>query len=374
MLGNKRILKILRYIKIYGFSRTLVKALGRLRSKVPIWLILSFPKYFRRGKKVGLIGCGQHSFSSVAYYLTKLTNCKLIWVGDIDQAASSTLAFAYRSKDVGYDCEDTSKVEKPDIVYIISNHSSHTDYAIKYLKLGCEIYIEKPISVSKEQLVELEKSVADSTSNIYVGYNRPHSAAIGLIKESIENYHAPFTLSCFVIGHFLPDDHWYRDPGEGTRIISNLAHWIDLSIHMFSWMQNIPEYIDIHVAYSDKENTSENISMTMTSPRGDLINLIFSCRNEPFEGVNETINYQQDNLAVKIDDFRDIQIWKNDTYRRVRFRPKDNGHKAAVLQPFNTSDIRPWNEIIESTKLVLHIEEMVKSLAKESRYYFSKLK
>ena len=374
LINRENLKKIYRYINIYGIYRTISKIIGRTRSRLPLWLLLSFPKYARSGKTIGLIGCGHHAFSSIAFYLTTSTNSKISWVGDIDKHASSSLAFSYGSKDVHKDCSSPEKVDDVDLIYIASNHSSHAEYASKYLNNGSDVFIEKPIAVNFEQLELLKKVKEKSENEVFVGFNRPHSSAIRLLKNKIKNNDEPFTLSCFVVGHVLPDDHWYRDPMEGTRVISNIAHWIDLAVHILSWREYTPDYLDIFLTYSNPESKSENITVNITSPNGDLINLTFSCRNEPFEGVNESINFQQDNLIAKIDDFRSVKIWQDDKYSVKKFRPKDNGHKASVLQPFTREGIRTWDEIIHSAELILNIDEMAKTSKSYSRYYFNENK
>ena len=77
---NKKLLKVCRFIFIYGIARTLVKILGRTRLKIRLWLFLKFPFYHSSGKTVGIIGCGHHAFSSIAYFLTKSTNSKISFV------------------------------------------------------------------------------------------------------------------------------------------------------------------------------------------------------------------------------------------------------------------------------------------------------
>lgn len=369
---NKSYKKVLRYIKIYGVARTLTKIVGRLRPKFKLWAILSFPKYMRSGKRVGLIGCGHHAFSSIAYYLTTSTDSKLSFALDVDQKASSSLAYAYNVVDVTDEyTPGKCGVDLPDIVYISSNHATHTQYAVEYLSMGCDVYIEKPISINYEQLNLLSEAVRASDSDIFVGYNRPHSPSIGIIRKYASDNEMPFTLSCFITGHFIPDDHWYRDPAEGTRVVSNLGHWIDLTTHILFWSSDLPEYLDIVISYSNLATPSDNIIVSFVSSRKDLINMTFTSRSEPFEGVNESINFQQSDLIAKIDDFRTTKIWKGDMHKKFSHWPKNNGHKAAVLQPFRNTPKREWDEIEQSTRLMLHIEDMVINKSKESRFVFS---
>ncbi len=366
---RKGILKVVRFIKIYGIFRTLTKVVGRLRPRFKFWLILKFPSYSTKGKKVGLVGCGHHAFSSIAYYLTTSTNCKIVFALDIDAKASSSLAYAYNTIDMG-DTYDPSKIgnSAPDIVYISSNHASHTQYATQFLECGCDVFIEKPISINTKQINMLSNAIAKTNQNIYVGYNRPNSPSIKIVKDNFIDNGTPFTLSCFVSGHFIPEDHWYRDPSEGTRIVSNLGHWIDLSVHILSWSSTLFEYVDITISYSDISMPSDNIAVSIVSSNHDLINITFTSRGEPFEGVSEMINFQKDDLNVQIDDYRTTKIWKESYYKKYSHWPKNNGHKSTVLQPFGSVTKRQWNEIELSTRLMLHVEKMVTSNTTQSRF------
>jgi len=369
MKNIEKILKVFRYIKIYGASRTLIKVLGRLRINFKVWKILKFPYYRSKGKKVGIVGCGQHAFSSIAYYLTTSTEAKILFALDNDIKASSSLAHAYNIRlfgDSNYLSENLKTI--PDLVYISSNHASHTDYAVHYLEQGCDVFIEKPISINQEQLNQLKGSIEKSSSKLYTGYNRPHSPAIKIIKKNVSNSKSPFSLSCFVSGHYLDANHWYRKSSEGTRIVANLGHWIDLSVHMLCWKDVVPEYLDILISYSDINTPSDNIILNLVSSTNDLISITFTSRAEPFEGVNETINFQQGELIAKIDDFRVTKIWQGKKYKKYIHWPKNNGHKASIIQPFDEKLNRPWNEVELSTRIMLHVEEMVKIKKVESKF------
>ncbi len=366
-----RISKVVRYMRIYGIARTIIKAAGRVRIKFPFWLFLLLLNPSRNGRKVGIIGCGQFSYSVIAYYLTTCSNSKLEWCFDINRSASKSLASAY-GIDTCFAEENHLNNSMVDIVYIASNHSSHTPYAIKYLRSGCDVYVEKPLSTTSDQLAELKQVVNESGKKLYIGYNRPFSPSIKLIRENLSDEAMPFTLSCFVTGHYISEDHWYRDPNEGTRVCGNLGHWLDLAIHMLYWSSDRVPFVDIDISYSNKDTPSDNFCTNLTTPRGDLISLTFSSRSEPFEGVNETINFQQGSMIAKINDHRHIQIWDDEKYISKKFWQKNVGHKDAILQPFDKENTRDWIEILDSTKIMLLVSEMVKNLETSKRYYLEK--
>ena len=114
------------------------------------------------------------------------------------------------------------------------------------------------------------------------------------------------------------------------------------------------------------------MSIALTSESGDLINIVLTARCEPFEGINETINFQHDTTICKNDDFRKMSVWQNEKLIKKRYWPKDVGHRDAILQPFSDTYKRDRDEVITSSILMLHIADMVKKNITCSDFSFSK--
>ena len=167
----------------------------------------------------------------------------------------------------------------------------------------------------------------------------------------------------------IPADHWYRKPEEGTRVCGNIGHWLDLASHILSWGV-LPDRWSIQLAYSDLVARDDNLSVSLTSEAGDLIVIILTARSEPFEGINETIDFQCGELTAKIDDFRKMLVWKNDKKYSYRYWPKDVGHNTALLQPFS-APCRDWEEVVRSSLLMLTIMEMVQSGEQQRNFSFN---
>ena len=191
------------------------------------------------------------------------------------------------------------------------------------------------------------------------------------LKKQIEKKSGPITLSCFISAHDIPSDHWYRNEKEGSRICGNIGHWIDLAVHILNWGE-MPDQLKISISPSNSKFSDQDLSITITSENEDLIVITFTSRCDPFEGVNESINFQNDNTICKIDDFRNISIWKNENLIKKSYWPKDVGHTEALLQPFREENQRDFNEVIMSTLLMLHIAEMVKLKKINSSFSFSR--
>lgn len=354
--------KLFRFCLIYGPARAFVKAVGRTRWTLRLKLVLA--PFKRSDKFIAVVGCGQFAFSTIAFFLTKRHGECIKVALDTDDKAVGSFSACYGADVALTSPESDFLLPGVKLVYVASNHASHTDYALRCLAAGVDVYIEKPISVSREQYGRLRRGILDAQSKVYFGYNRPFSSAIQELKKYIQP--TAFTLNCVVMGHFIQKDHWYRYPSEGTRICGNLGHWIDLSLHLLCRAGGV-RYIDILIAYSNVETPDDNISVVLTSNRGDLITLTLTAREEPFEGINETIVFQQDGLFVKVDDFRRASFQLGRQRFSRRYWPKDVGHRKAITQPFD-GEVRNVNEVLCSTELMLEIMEMVRANKASSRF------
>lgn len=351
--------KLYRFAAMYGLLRTFFKVVSRTRVRFPL-------SVFRNNKSsVAIIGCGQYAFATIGYFISSVVYSNFRWCYDPNTRACSTFHFSHKvlHKDsAALQCLDDKFVK---YVYIASNHSTHSDYAVSSLKKGKVVFVEKPIAVSYEQLARLERqrviSEADGSIKLYAGYNRPFSAVIGHLVDAAAFYlHLPLSLSCFVSGHQLDEDHWYRNPTEGTRICGNAGHWIDLFVYLCSRGGRIDGYT-ITLLASNPSTPDDDFSLSISTERGDIFNLMMTSRCEPFEGISEAINFQQGNIISKIDDFRKLTIWHGAKKKTKRFFHKDVGHSAAILQPFNGKVVRSFSQIFDSTVIILNVTDMIQT-------------
>lgn len=362
MLIPVNVRKLLRFIGIYGPGRTLFKAAGRLRLRLPSWGSRG------RAKDIGIVGCGQFAFATIGYFLTRRFGRRVLGCFDIDAQAAATLA---RGLGVPHVCRDVQALlGLPGLrtAYIASNHATHAAYAELALGMGLDVYVEKPVAVDLAQLARLERARRFSKCQLFAGYNRPFSAALRDMRQHVRiDPAAGMSLQCFVAGHVLGADHWYRRPEEGTRICGNVGHWLDLFVHLMSW-RGMPDRLEIALTWARADERDDNLSISMASDRSDLFSIMLTARAEPFEGINESIQFQHADTTCKIDDFRTLTLWQGPRLLKRRYWPKDPGHGNAIYQPFATGAGRAWQEVVDSTLLMLHVTTMVRTATRVSTF------
>ena len=354
-------------IKMWGLHRTFAKVLNRVSFGVPPVLSI-----LPRRRKILLSGCGQFGLTTASFFMSKKLGNRFLGCYDIDKDQSRRAQDQYGYKFRAKSFEELLDLDGAEFLFVASNHASHTSQTIAGLNRGMKVHVEKPISVSWEQLAALCQALKGKEDKLFVGYNRPFARATQILRTKLLPDDLPFTIQYFIAGHAIAGDHWYYDPKEGTRICGNVGHWIDLTVHLLS-QSRLADRWDISLICSDEELREENFSLSMRSDRGDLVAMTFTARGEPFDGVSESISLQQGSVMAKIEDYRTMKLWDKNMFKEFRFWPKDVGHRDSVVQMFekNPRYQRPWSEVLQSTILMLHITDMVKNNINTSSFSFS---
>lgn len=134
---------------------------------------------------------------------------------------------------------------QPDIAFITNPTSKHIDTAIRCAKLGCKLFIEKPLGASMERLDELIDEVNDRNLVTYVAYNLRFHPVIRKVKEYLDSYKMlHMRASCT---SFLPDWHLGRDhtknysavSTKGGGVILDLSHELDYISYLCGGIEQI---------------------------------------------------------------------------------------------------------------------------------------
>jgi hypothetical protein len=115
------------------------------------------------------------------------------------------------------------------LVYIASNHASHTAYAIEALQRSVDVFVEKPLCTQWKDLQALEEAIEGAAR----GLDRLQPAVFGGCCSLAEkNRRAAYTaqLVCYIHGHHIPQGHWYRHRKKARASVEMQGTgWISLS-------------------------------------------------------------------------------------------------------------------------------------------------
>jgi predicted dehydrogenase/threonine dehydrogenase-like Zn-dependent dehydrogenase len=127
-------------------------------------------------------------------------------------------------------------IENPSIntIAIVTRHNSHAYFVQHALKAGKNVFVEKPLAITYEELDSVratydEAIKAEKPPKLMVGFNRRFSPQIQKIKALLTPIKEPKSFIMTMNAGSIPSDHWTQDnTAGGGRIIGEACHFIDL--------------------------------------------------------------------------------------------------------------------------------------------------
>jgi predicted dehydrogenase len=327
--------KVMRYIWMYGLSRTLVKIRGQYHLKAvdtfagTRWANDACRNPDAPMRRVALIGCGNYAFSNIAYYLGKQEKSFLRCAFDAQPGRAMSLCRAYGGAYAATDWHEILADPQVDIVFIASNHATHAEYAVACIDAGKHVHIEKPHVVSQVQLDQLLAAMQRHPAvKVFLGFNRPRSRLFVRLQEFLAGEVGPIMINWFIAGHEIPDGHWYFDDKEGGRILGNLCHWTDLTLHLVGMDKAFP----CTIFPATPAGAKSDFMVSVLFADGSCAAVTFSAKGQTFEGVREVLNLQKGDVLANISDFNSLTVDVID--RKTRIHPiwRDHGHGTNIVR------------------------------------------
>lgn len=345
----QNIIKVIRYIRIYGVVRTFIKVQGtrhlKSKEKFPgkFWMNNS-RRIVSSKQKVAVIGCGYYSFSVIGYYLFKNFGAVIKYA--VDQSPERALSFSryFRSQYASIDVDSVLQDEDIKLIYIATNHASHAEYAARCIKTGKSVHIEKPHVVNLSQLRDLMSAVAENPkAKIFLGFNRTKSDYFEILRKKLDEQTGSMVLNWFVVGHSLDPNHWYYDEKEGGRILGNLCHWSDATLNLVGIERAFPITITPGLAL----NSGSEYIVSLKFNDGSGACITFSAKGATPTGVVEKLNIQKGDVIANITDFDNLQISDGKKTTMYKSFVRDHGHSKNILNSLHRVNMDADGEPLE---------------------------
>lgn len=183
--------------------------------------------------KAAVIGCGN---VSVMHFkaLAENPDTEIVAVADIKPERADKKAEEFGAK-AYYDFDKLLNNEELDTVHICTPHYLHTPMAVKALNKGINVLLEKPCSVSTEEIEELRLAEKTSGKQLGICFQNRYNACVQEAKRIIDSGEMGSVKSvrAFVTwkrreGYYSDDWHGTLDKECGGVLINQSIHTMDL--------------------------------------------------------------------------------------------------------------------------------------------------
>jgi predicted dehydrogenase len=114
-------------------------------------------------------------------------------------------------------------------VFIATRHDEHGELARAALRASKNVWVEKPLALTEEDL-DATMAVARSSSGLLaVGFNRRFAPLAVRLRSALAVQTGPRRFTVDINAGRLPAGHWTLDPQQGGgRIVGEACHFVDL--------------------------------------------------------------------------------------------------------------------------------------------------
>jgi polar amino acid transport system substrate-binding protein len=175
---------------------------------------------------IGFIGAGSYAMSYLLPNLPRDGSVTLTGVmtssGTSSRSVAEKFGFAFSAASP----QDVINDDATGTVFIVTRHDSHAGYVQEALRAGKNVFVEKPLCLTADELERVVGAWQQRQPLLMVGFNRRFSPLSRQIKATLGD--GPMSMLYRVNAGSIPKDSWIQDIDMGGgRIIGEACHFID---------------------------------------------------------------------------------------------------------------------------------------------------
>ncbi|HYM79343.1 MAG TPA: bi-domain-containing oxidoreductase [Candidatus Dormibacteraeota bacterium] len=314
------------------------------------------------GIAVGLLGAGGFATSTLIPAMKASSNTVLVSVcaatGSHAQHAARNFGFRSCSTD------EAEVIHNPEIntVVVATRHHLHTKQVLAALGAGKNVFCEKPLCLSEDELRAICRAYFSATERpaLTVGFNRRFAPMTKQMRSFLAPVSEPLVLHYRINAGYLPPDHWVNDREQGGgRILGEVCHFVDLL--MFLAASPIVG-VEARAIGGSARYSGDNALISLHFANGSEGTISYLANGDRAFSKERIEVFGGGSTAV-LDDFRRLELVRAGRKQTIRSRwRQDKGHRAEwaafteSLQRGPEPAIR-FDDILCSTLATLRIDE-----------------
>ncbi|MCI9132635.1 MAG: Gfo/Idh/MocA family oxidoreductase [Lachnospiraceae bacterium] len=270
---------------------------------------------------LGLIGAGLFARTTMLpvmqangnYYFKGLAT-----TGGIASAqANEVYPFEYTTNDYKRLLEDSNI----DLIAVSTQHNSHGKFIVEALDAGKNVYVEKPLCLTLEELDRIENAYERNSGELFCGLNRRHAPLIQEIRKELQTNKIPAVYDYIANAGYIPPDHWTQDEAKGGgRIIGEAVHFID-TIQSLDGSELVK--VDVSFAANSAYPKKDNAMITLRFASGAIGNIIYTSMGSK-KYPKEQLRVFSSGSVYELDNYVGLSKYGSNKRREVKLK-QDKG-------------------------------------------------
>jgi len=195
-----------------------------------------------------------------------------------------------------------------DLVLIATRHDLHAEMTLAALKAGKNVFVEKPLAMTEEELDAIEAFYAANPNGpmLMTGFNRRFSQAAVAAQAAMKDRTSPMIVNYRMNAGYIPSDHWVHGPHGGGRNVGEACHIYDL-FNALTGSQPVDVHACTIVPTSDHWRRDDNFVATVRYADGSVCTLTYTsmgAKSFPKERADIFV----DGKVLVLDDYKQLTV------------------------------------------------------------------
>jgi predicted dehydrogenase/threonine dehydrogenase-like Zn-dependent dehydrogenase len=323
---------------------------------------LTQPTFTNKEPAIGVIGAGNYASTMLLPFLKGKSNLVGIATatGINAKDKAQKFGFSYATTDYKKMLQD----KNINTILIATRHNQHGRMVSEALEQKKNVYVEKPLAISTEELVSIYNFYKNEEVMLMVGYNRRYAASINYLKQQLHKDNS-YSIYYQVNAGYIPMDKWYQAQDQGGRLIGEACHFIDT-------IQYLLDSDPIEV-YANSTNLTgmpaqDNSFITIKFKNGSSCVIAYLADGEKSYS-KEKIFITGNRTNIEFDNFKTITVHKDGKTSTKKFMLIDKGQKAEMEVLLNSVKTGEQPVSIESILLNTYTSIMAVESLKTNKSY-----
>jgi len=275
---------------------------------------------------LAFIGAGSYAQGNLLPNLPESSN--VIRKGVLTNSGTTSKRVAERFKFEFCTSNEEDIINNPEIntLFVTTRHDSHAKYVIKGLENGKNVFVEKPLCLNIDELIQIEKLSAETRKSVMIGFNRRFSPHATLIKNKLGN--GRMSMIYRINAGYIPADSWIQDVEiGGGRIIGEVCHFIDLMTFMCG---SVPAKV-IASALPDSQSLIDTVNIIVEFENGSTGVIAYYANGSKLLN-KEYFEVYSSGVTAIINDFKQCTIYGKERPVKSKLFAQDKGQKMMMTK------------------------------------------
>jgi len=275
---------------------------------------------------IGAIGAGNFGAGVLYPHLRAMKDVRLERIVATSGVKALSVAKQFGFSKAGTSVAETLADETINAVIIATPHNLHAQQVIAALDAGKNVFVEKPLATTIDELRDIVQARKRAPGDLMVGFNRRFAPAIKVTRERLMQTAGPKMITYRVNAGFIPASHSLQDPEIGKgRIIGEMCHFIDTAIYLTGAEVTGVQALAMHDP-TGRYLSGDNITVGLTFADGSTASIAYlACGAEGLPKERIEVHHQGSSYIVE--DFVRAEMWRNGKKITLWSGAQDKGHR-----------------------------------------------